>query len=264
MIIKDKKINFSKQLSKYLQKHDLTGREFAAFVGIDEAQVSRWLNGQNISKRSIQRINEKLGDFIEEITGEVPYLEETLTNDEFPAYLSSAQLKGALPVYDIYASAGQTSLVETMEKQLITNYVSVPGYEDCLGWVRVKGDSMSPFLNSGDYIALKKIDIQMIFYGHVYFIEFGGEFAPEERINPVKRDRATKLWNKLIKEELDIDSNLYWIKHLGLNDRRSRGITPEALILQSGHATYQETLDSYISIDSPKIRKELKENGGEF
>ena len=39
MIIKDKKINFSKQLSKYLQKHDLTGREFAAFVGIDEAQV---------------------------------------------------------------------------------------------------------------------------------------------------------------------------------------------------------------------------------
>lgn len=92
-----------------------------------------------------------------------------------------------LPVFDIYGRAGKSSLVNTMENSETTAYVSVPGYEDCLGWVRVKGDSMSPYLNSGDFIALKKVNLDMVLYGHVYFIEFSGDFAPEPVVKYIRK-----------------------------------------------------------------------------
>ncbi len=98
------------------------------------------------------------------------------------------------PVFDIYGRAGFTSLTNTMDNFQITNYVSVPGYEDCIGWIRVKGDSMSPFLKSGDYIALKRVNIDMIFFGHVYFIEFNGEFAPEPVVKYIRKSQTKGFW----------------------------------------------------------------------
>lgn len=78
--------------------------------------------------------------------------------------------KSSLPVFDIYGKAGNSEFVNTMENIDILGYIKVPGYENCLGWVKVKGDSMSPYLNSGDYVAIKIVDRDLISWGNVYFI----------------------------------------------------------------------------------------------
>lgn len=114
---------------------------------------------------------------------------------EVPVNLPSVDIKTKiLPVFDIYGHAGRTSLVNTMEEVPIIAYVQVPGYEDCLGWVRVKGDCMAPFLKNGDYVALKKADKDNIAWGRAYFIIFGGENPLENEVKYIRKGKDKAHW----------------------------------------------------------------------
>lgn len=74
------------------------------------------------------------------------------------------------PVYNAIATAGSTTLFNNND-ELIIGYIDLPAFNDCLGWVRVTGDSMYPKYRAGDYIALKELeDMAVIPYGHVFYI----------------------------------------------------------------------------------------------
>lgn len=97
-----------------------------------------------------------------------------------------------------------------------------------------------------------------------HFYLFGHTFTPQERNQPLKRDFATKLWHKLIKVEMGIDSNMYWLKHLGLTARRVSGMNPEVLQFIAGHSSYDQTQSNYVAIDRPEVRKQIEEFGEDF
>lgn len=53
----------------------------------------------------------------------------------------------------------------------------------------------------------------------------------------VKRDTATKLWNKLIKKDLKINKYMYAMKHTGADDKILAGISLDALRDMYGHTS---------------------------
>lgn len=48
----------------------------------------------------------------------------------------------------------------------------MPGYRDCIGFVQVAGDSMSGFVEDGEYIAIKAASKDDIFWGSAYLVIF--------------------------------------------------------------------------------------------
>lgn len=101
---------------------------------------------------------------------------------------------------------------------------------------------------------------------HLYpkdFFAFGYDFIPEERISAVPRDRATKFYKTHIKDELNVKSDMYALKHLGLRSMRSQGIEAEAVQMQARHSKYDETL-GYTGLDRPELRDQLREFEGDL
>lgn len=60
--------------------------------------------------------------------------------------------------------------------------------------------------------------------------------------NRLSRDCASKLWRKLIKKELDIDVNMYSMKHLGADKKIIAGIELDTLRELYGHTSKMMTL----------------------
>lgn len=170
-----------RELRDWMDKNRYSAKALGDALGITDQAVYAQLRNPKIAESFKFKLT-KFGFNVFEQTIQEPKTEY------------ATKTKFGLPVFEIYGRAGKSSLVNTMENAEAINYVSVPGYEDCIGWVRVKGDSMSPFLNSGDYIALKRVSPEMVFFGHVYFIEFGGEFAPEPVIKYLRKGSTPDKW----------------------------------------------------------------------
>lgn len=153
--------------------------------------ISRFEKNVGFSNGFINNIRKDIGqDKLEQISNRYPELNTAWLKLGIGSMLENTKTdKGLLPVFDIYGKAGLTEFVNTMDNFEILGYVKVPGYENCLGWVKVKGDSMSPYLNSGDMVAIRLVDRNLISWGNVYFIVFNGEFAPEPMIKYVRKGK---------------------------------------------------------------------------
>lgn len=92
---------------------------------------------------------------------------------------------------------------------------------------------------------------------------FGYNFSPESRKEPVKRDRATKYYHDHVKIGMNIDADMYTLKHLGMRTMRQKGVSAEATQLQARHASYDESL-GYAGLDRPELREELRNFPGDF
>lgn len=176
-------LNEGKVFKDWVSKNRYTVKELSEMIGVSEQAVFFQYKKLTLSDSFRHKLLK---------SGINPFEDLNISNENSRDTINIS--KQGLPLFDIYGRAGKTSLINTMENTHIENYVSVPGYEDCIGWVRVKGDSMAPFLNSGDYIALKRVDIHMILYGHVYFIEFSGEFAPEPVVKYIRKGSNKEFW----------------------------------------------------------------------
>lgn len=96
-----------------------------------------------------------------------------------------------------------------------------------------------------------------------HFFVFGNGFLPQERKEPVHRNRATELWKTLIKDPkekggLGIQSNMYWLKDLGINASIDQDIELEAIQQQAGHSSIEMTM-KYVQKHRPKTLKAVKE-----
>lgn len=79
----------------------------------------------------------------------------------------------------------------------------------------------------------------------------------------IKRDTATKRWNKLIKKGLGIDVNMYSLKHLGANKKIQAGINLDALRHLYGHKSKLMT-ERYAKEVKEVYRNEIINKSPEF
>lgn len=168
MIYKGKEIDFSKKLSSYLAKKDYFNRDFAKLAGVNETQVSKWRKGDGISPATIDKIGERLPEFIEFLTG----VKESEEQANFTYESETKDPRDRLPIYNITAKAGVPYLVNTLDDVQIIDYISMPGFRDCVGFIQVSGDSMSGFVEDGEYIAIKPASFDGIFWGSAYYVIF--------------------------------------------------------------------------------------------
>lgn len=80
---------------------------------------------------------------------------------------SSEEWKG-VPMYDIPVYGGLPTLIRDEPGQAPIFYLPIPGYQDCIFGTRVKGDSMSPKIDAGDFVVCKEVD--SFIFGDIYLV----------------------------------------------------------------------------------------------
>lgn len=149
--------------------------KFARHIGMDPSSMSKILSATiPASDAFINRIVVSLGVSKEWLLkGEgVPFAKtqpgpRTL-ND--PATLSTS-CKGA-PVYDVDATAGARPLSHELTSENIIGFIDTPQLNPTYPLVRVSGDSMTPRIPNGSYVAIREIrDPSILSWGSIYLVE---------------------------------------------------------------------------------------------
>lgn len=161
---------------KYLIRElRLTQGEFAEKIGCDQSNLSKHLNGKlPVSESLINKMVINLGvsktwlkdgqdvPFAKYSSGTVP----ELIIDE--SVMKS--MKGT-PVYDIDVTAGGMNRPMMFADEHIVGAVNMPNINPDCRIVRVNGDSMSPVISNGDFIAVRELtNMSQIFWGHIYVV----------------------------------------------------------------------------------------------
>ncbi len=163
---------------KYLIKMShMTQAQFAQHIGIDPSNLSKFLTGKTpIGESLINRIVVDMGvskQWLKDGT-DVPFSKERLTpeitiapspTETFPT------TRQGVPVYDIDVTAGCAELSRMFTEDRIVGIVDLPHLNRSCSIVRVTGDSMSPVIMNGSFIAIRPLnDRRNIFWGQIYVI----------------------------------------------------------------------------------------------
>lgn len=165
---------------KFLMK-ELNYRQvdFAQRIDVDTSNLSKYLNGRlAMSEALINKIVVNLGvskQWLE--TGEdLPFAKQQpqslVTVPESHIVVGSNVAKRGTPVYDIDVTAGYQPQARMFTDDQIVGFVDLPDVMNSqCRIVRVSGDSMSPVIRNGDYIAVRELsNLRQIFWGQIYVI----------------------------------------------------------------------------------------------
>lgn len=82
------------------------------------------------------------------------------------------QDKQSIPLYEIEASAGLSTLFANQHTQVPLDFITIPNAPKCDGALFVRGDSMYPLLKSGDIACYKTIlDFADVRFGEMYILD---------------------------------------------------------------------------------------------
>lgn len=167
---------------KFLMK-ELNYRQvdFAQKIDVDTSNLSKYLNGRlAMSDALINKIVVNLGvskQWLE--TGEdLPFAKQqspamvTVPESQIVVEPTVAIAKRGTPVYDIDVTAGYQPQARMFTDDQIVGFVDLPDVMNTqCRIVRVSGDSMSPVIRNGDYIAVRELsNINQIFWGQIYVV----------------------------------------------------------------------------------------------
>ena len=79
----------------------------------------------------------------------------------------------------------------------------------------------------------------------------------------IKRDTATKRWKRIVKDELNINVNMYSYKHKGADDKLKAGVDLDSIRNQLGHSTKKMTT-VYAKEITGVYKKDIIDNSTEF
>ena len=160
---------------KYLmQELNYRQVDFAHKIDIDTSNLSKYLNGRlPISDALGNKLVVNLGvskQWLEDGT-DIPFAKAQQVTP-LNASTSIEVPQQGTPVYDIDVTAGSLPRARMFADDQIVGWVNIPDMasEGCR-IVKVSGDSMSPVISNGDYIAIRELsNLQYIFWGQIYVV----------------------------------------------------------------------------------------------
>lgn len=155
--------------------------QFANRIGVDTSNLSKYLNAHMpLSDSFINRIVVNLGVSKEWLVdgtdlpfGKTPARLDASDSVNLAAGASGDDRSAATPVYDVDVSGGMTSGPgELFAAENIVGWVSLPNMSPNCRIVRVSGDSMSPVIMDGDYLAVRELsNLNQIYWGQIYVVQ---------------------------------------------------------------------------------------------
>lgn len=160
-----------------IEKMHMSQAAFAKRLGIDPANMSKHLNGKlPITPGLINRIAADMAVSKQWLaTGSgIPFPKESTAlqvTDCLSPESGTQCMSGAIPVYDIDVTAGCLGLDRELTDDRIIGSIDIPSLRrDCI-IVRVNGDSMTPTISDGAFVAIRSVtDLSCIFWGQIYVI----------------------------------------------------------------------------------------------
>lgn len=162
---------------KYLIRNlNYRQNEFAEKIGVNASNLSKYINGRlPVSESLINRIVVNMGvskQWLEHGT-DLPFAKSTTSPASVnvaPADIATAS--AGTPVYDIDVTAGTMPRAQLFADEQIIGSVNLPDMVSRDSRiVRVSGDSMSPVINNGDFIAVRELtNTRQIFWGQIYVV----------------------------------------------------------------------------------------------
>lgn len=159
-------------------------QQFSRLVGIDPSNLSKILSGRMpVTDSFINRLVANLGVSKRWLTdgrdlpfprGEHARELSPVSGEEAVVAVSTpeadARPKG-VPVYDIDVTAGSVELSRMFTAENIIGYLDLPGLKPDSRVLRVSGDSMTPRLRDGSYIAIRPVSERSpIVWGQIYVV----------------------------------------------------------------------------------------------
>lgn len=156
-------------------KH-LSQRGLARLLRLDPSNLSKVLTGKlPFTEGLVNRIVADLGvskPWLRDGEG-LPFEKETVTRDIAVCTDVTPTCECAgVPVYDIDVTAGRRSLEQIFSETRPVGMMNIPELPSDAQLVKVRGDSMSPRINNGGYVAIRHIrDPRNIFWGQIYVVQ---------------------------------------------------------------------------------------------
>lgn len=155
-----------------IRRSRLTQAAFSKRLGIDPTNMSKHLNGKlPVTEGLVNRIAVDLGVSKRWLLdgSETPYAKQHSAPDTVAA--PTGKLGVQVPVYDIDVTAGGVELSRLFTSDRVIGAVSLPRMSRDSAIVHVSGDSMTPDIRHGSYIAIRPVtDASCIFWGQIYVI----------------------------------------------------------------------------------------------
>lgn len=105
-----------------------------------------------------------------------------------------------VPLYELEATAGLSSLFETGKAARVLDSIKIPNLPKCDGAISVTGDSMYPLLKSGDIVLFRQAAVDDIFFGEMYIVSVKNEWEEYLTIKYVQRSDKGDEWIKLVSQ----------------------------------------------------------------
>lgn len=164
---------FIRRLTQLMEDKDLTQIELADKAGVTNVTISRYLSGERKPR-------------IEIVTKLAEVLNTTV--DYLLGYESKSSSKRLLPVLGI-VKAGYNYLAQENIIDYIDPAMNITDPENYFGLV-VKGDSMAPLFDEGDYLIVQKTDGEF-YNGNIGIVLIDNEEATVKKV--VKTDTGIEL-----------------------------------------------------------------------
>ncbi len=160
--------NVVDRIARLMADRGMTVTAFSRIVDINQSNLSRKMrNVLPITERDIYKICKYLGvneDWLTTGSGEI-YTEQGmkfLSQGDTGKPVGKIQYNNPreekkVPFYDVEFELGFDEMFND-EPNVPSSYISVPGYEKADFWCRASGESMKPYINSGNYVALKEVE----------------------------------------------------------------------------------------------------------
>lgn len=160
------------RIETFLEIDGSSANSFAGQIGVDPGNMRKMLAGkQTITDRTLRKISDTFQLSFEWLK----YGEGEMYNNTNPPAPEIRYTDG-VPYYDVDFQLG----FDEMEHPGAPNpeyFIRMPGYEKATLWCNASGHSMEPEINSGDILAMQRIeDFSFLPFGDIYgFITTNGK-----------------------------------------------------------------------------------------
>lgn len=173
--------DMKKRLLEIAAYFNLSVRSFETECGLQRGNISNMSETASIGSDKLSKIFVRFPEINIEwlLTGNGEMVKDNNTLNSEPE-ISIYKLKTdyfgverqSIPLFDVQASAGLSTLFSSQNTQVPLDYITVPNAPNCDGALFVRGDSMYPLLKAGDIICYKTIiNIDNLIFGEMYLLD---------------------------------------------------------------------------------------------